>query len=334
MRLESSAARKERMTLPDPGGERGRAADSFLTTEEVPHLWSGLYESVRDRFFPPNLPPLELTSTPVPVTDRMASNTNPWAVGTATLVNGGILALLLLMGVKAVVHGDPFPKSGPSFHIDNFPLFAPMRADSLHGGRGGGTNDLIDPNKGRPPKIDMNAIEKVQVPLLDHPKLPLDNRIAAPPEVTLPDNPTMPLIGLHNSTNVTVVSSGPGKNGGIGFGPDGSFGPGSGSGWGPDSGTGTYRPGVGGVSQPVPIFTPEAEFSDEARRQKYEGVCLISVIIDAQGNPQSPRVVRALGMGLDEKALQAVMKYRFKPARKDGKPVAVRISVMVNFRLF
>jgi TonB family protein len=61
---------------------------------------------------------------------------------------------------------------------------------------------------------------------------------------------------------------------------------------------------------------------------------MISVIIDAQGNPQSPRVVRALGMGLDEKALQAVMKYRFKPARKDGKPVAVRISVMVNFRLF
>jgi TonB family protein len=93
-------------------------------------------------------------------------------------------------------------------------------------------------------------------------------------------------------------------------------------------------PGRGGVSQPIPIFTPEAEFSDEARRQKYEGVCMISVIIDAQGNPQSPRVVRRLGMGLDEKALAAVMKYRFKPARKDGRPVAVRISVMVNFRLF
>jgi TonB family protein len=61
---------------------------------------------------------------------------------------------------------------------------------------------------------------------------------------------------------------------------------------------------------------------------------MISVIIDAQGNPQSPRVVQHLGMGLDEKALQAVTKYRFKPARKDGKPVAVRISVMVNFRLF
>jgi periplasmic protein TonB len=63
-------------------------------------------------------------------------------------------------------------------------------------------------------------------------------------------------------------------------------------------------------------------------------VCLISLIVDAQGNPQNPRVVQRLGMGLDEKALEAVLKYRFKPAKKDGKPVPVRISVMVNFRLF
>jgi TonB family protein len=236
------------------------------------------------------------------------------------------------MGVRAVVHSDPAARPDSSFHIDNFPLFSPLRADS-HGGRGGGTNDVLDPIKGRLPKLDLNAIEKVQVPLLDHPKLELENSMVVPPDIKLPDN-AMPLIGVHNSTNVTVVSGGPGKNGGIGFGPDGSYGPGSGPGWGPDSGNRIYTPGAGGVSQPVPIVTPEAEFSDEARRQKYEGVCLISVIIDAQGNPQSPRVVRRLGMGLDEKALEAVMKYRFKPARKDGKPVAVRISVMVNFRLF
>jgi protein TonB len=321
------------MTLPDSVGKRERASNLFLMTVEEQHLWSGLYESVRDRFFPPKLPPLELTSTPVPVTDRMASNTNPWAVGTATLVNGGILALLLLMGVKAVVHSGPALKPNSTFHIDNFPLFAPSSASS-DGGRGGGSNDPIDPNKGRLPKIDLNAIEKVQVPLLDHPKLALDNSIAVPPDVKLPDNPTMPLIGVHDSSNVTVVSGGPGSHGGIGFGPGGDYGPGSGNSWGPDSGNGIYTPGVGGVTQPIPISTPEAEFSDEARRQKYEGVCVISVIIDAQGNPQSPRVARRLGMGLDEKALQAVMKYRFKPARKDGKPVAVRISVMVNFRLF
>jgi periplasmic protein TonB len=61
---------------------------------------------------------------------------------------------------------------------------------------------------------------------------------------------------------------------------------------------------------------------------------MISLIVDARGNPQNPRVVHALGMGLDEKALQAVQLYRFKPAMKDGHPVPVAITIAVNFRLF
>ncbi len=322
------------MTQPDSASKQGREPRAFLTTtfEEQP-IWAELIESFRDRFFPPKLPPLELTSRPIPVPDRMAANTNPWAVGTATLVNGGILALVLLLSVRAVI--QPAPARGPNskFHLDDFPLFAPPSA--THGGNGGGSNDTIEANKGHLPKFDMNPVAPVQVPLLDHPKLAIENAIALQPEIKLPDNPSMPMIGLHNSANVTVVSGGPGLHGGIGSGTNGGIGPGDGNGWGPGSGPGgPYVPGVGGVSQPIPIFTPEAEFSDEARRQKYQGVCMISVIIDAQGNPQSPRVVQRLGMGLDEKALEAVLKYRFKPAKKDGKPVAVRISVMVNFRLF
>jgi TonB family protein len=80
--------------------------------------------------------------------------------------------------------------------------------------------------------------------------------------------------------------------------------------------------------------SPEAEFSDEARRNKYQGICLIAMIVDARGYPQNPRVIRSLGMGLDEKALEAVQRYRFRPAMKDGKPVAAMISVQVDFRLF
>ena len=315
------------MAMPD----RERACEaSFATVEEKP-IWLELFENFRDCLFPQKLPPLQLTSTPIPVPDRMASNTNPWAVGTATLINSAILALLLLMGVRAVVFSDPVSKSNSKFHIDDFPLFAPP---SSHGGRGGGTNDLIDPNKGHLPRIDRDAVEKLQVPLLDHPKLALDNSMALPLDLKLPENQELPMIGVHSSTNVTVVSGGPGKNGGIGYGPDGGYGPGSGPGWGPGSGQGIYSPGIGGVSQLVPILTPEAEFSDEARRQKYQGACAISLIVDAQGNPQNLRVIQPLGLGLDEKALEAVHKYRFKPARKDGKPVAVRMSVVVNFRLF
>ena len=66
--------------------------------EEKP-IWTGLYENLRDAVFAPKLPPLELTSTPVHAPDRMAAKTNPWTVGTATIANGGALAILILMGV-------------------------------------------------------------------------------------------------------------------------------------------------------------------------------------------------------------------------------------------
>jgi len=96
---------------------------------------------------------------------------------------------------------------------------------------------------------------------------------------------------------------------------------------------GVYHIGKG-ISAPQPLNTVEAEFSEEARRANYQGICLIQMVVDAQGNPQNPRVIRPLGMGLDEKALEAVKKYRFRPAMKDGHiPVPVRITVEVNFRL-
>jgi TonB family protein len=91
----------------------------------------------------------------------------------------------------------------------------------------------------------------------------------------------------------------------------------------------------GGVSAPVPVVSPEAEFSDEARTKKIQGVVLVSLIVDADGNPQNPRVIRSLGYGLDEKAIEAVKKYKFKPAMKDGKtPVPVMITIEVNMRLY
>jgi protein TonB len=320
------------MRPPDPNDVRDFLAPVL---REQP-IWSELYESFRDRFFAPKLPPLELTSKPIPVPDRMATSTNPWAVGTATLVNGGIVAFILLMGVRAVLPPSPKQGSHSNFKLDDFPLFAP-KADAAHGGGGGGANDNLDAIRGHNPKLDMHPLAPVQIPVLDNPRLPIVNSVAVPPEIRLPDN-SVPNIGVHTSPNVTVVSGGTGEYTGIGDGKHGGDGPGDGPGAGPGRSGGfggdVYTPGTGGVTQPVPIFTPEAEFSDEARRQKYQGVCMISVIIDSQGFPRSPRVVQALGMGLDQKALEAVQRYRFKPARKDGKPVAARMTVVVNFRLY
>jgi bla regulator protein BlaR1 len=92
---------------------------------------------------------------------------------------------------------------------------------------------------------------------------------------------------------------------------------------------------VGGeVSAPKLIFAPDPEYSEKARQAKYQGVCVISLIIDEQGNPMRVQVVRHLGMGLDKKAVEAVKAYRFEPAMRFGKPVAVTVNIEVNFRLY
>jgi TonB family protein len=89
----------------------------------------------------------------------------------------------------------------------------------------------------------------------------------------------------------------------------------------------------GSVWAPVPLSTPEAHYSIEARRKRIQGACLVSMVVDAEGMPQNPHLVHPLGYGLDDQALIAVRRYRFKPAMKNGMPVAVMLSVEVNFRL-
>jgi TonB family protein len=92
---------------------------------------------------------------------------------------------------------------------------------------------------------------------------------------------------------------------------------------------------VGGdVSAPTLVFAPDPEYTDQARRAKYQGVCVISTVVDAQGNPTRVQVLRQLGMGLDKKAVEAVKQYKFKPGTRLGNPVAVAVKIEVNFRLY
>ncbi len=309
--------------------------DAFLGNafEEKP-IWTGLYESIRDVFFPPKLPPLELTSTPIPVPDRMAVKANPWAIGISTTMNLAVALIVLFFVGKKVIETVK-PNLLTSIQISDFK--APKDLKMAGGGGGGGDRSILQASKGKLPLLEKQPVVPPQVQTFDKPKIPMPAAIDVQKNITLPDNPTMPVIGMKTSANV-VLSNGTGNGGGMGTGSGGGLGSGSGNGYGPgeggNTGGGVYQIG-GRVSPPVALVTPEAEFSDEARRAKYQGVCLISMIVDANGNPQNPRVVRALGMGLDEKALEAVRKYKFKPAMKDGKtPVPVMITVEVNFRLY
>lgn len=315
----------------------GHEFDAFFgkAFEEKP-IWKQLYESLHDVFFPPKLPPLVLTSKPIPVIDPMAVKANPWAIGTSSFVNLAILAVAIWLGIN-IIH----PPVKPPLNLTNVDvsdiLKAPKMTAPAGGGGGGGSHDIVDPLKGKLPPRMKDPITPPMVPILEKPKLAFTPAINVQKDITLPDNPQMVNFGVKNSANVQLDSNGSGGGGGMGSGYGGGLGSGNGNGYGPgtggNTGGGVYRVG-GGVSAPIPIFTPEAEFSDEARRAKYQGVVTINIIVDAQGNPQNPRVVRPLGMGLDEKAIEAVRKYKFKPAMKDGKPVAVQMGIEVNFRLY
>jgi TonB family protein len=94
-----------------------------------------------------------------------------------------------------------------------------------------------------------------------------------------------------------------------------------------------YKVG-GDVSAPVLVHSVDAEFTEKAKRAKHEGVSVVSCVVDSQGMPQRVHTIRKLGMGLDEKAIDAVRQYRFKPGLLNGKPVAVAITIEVNFRLY
>lgn len=304
------------------------------TYDEKP-IWTELWESIRDVFFPPKLPPLELTSTPIPVPDRLAVKPNPWAIGISTTFNVTVLLILLFFVGKKIVEQVTKPTMMTSIDVGAWD--APKALIKAGGGGGGGDRSIIDASKGKLPKIEKNPIVPPQVQTFDKPKIEMPSAIAVQNDIKLPDNPELANIGMKTGANV-VLSNGTGSGGGMGSGSGGGLGSGNGIGYGPGSGwnTGGGLAQVGGrVSAPVPLFQPEAEFSDEARRAKYQGVCLVGLIVDAQGNPQNVHIVRALGMGLDEKAMEAVRKYKFKPAMRDGKyPVPVYVNIEVNFRLY
>lgn len=286
--------------------------------EERP-IWIDLWESIRDVFFPPKLPPLVLTSTPIPVPDRMAVKPNPWAIGISTTVNLAILGVLLVVGVKKIIDTT---KQQPVVTPIELTEYKGPKAPELAGG-GGGRHDDMEANKGR---IPPRAPQTFDAPKLASPVPSIDVQ----KDIEIPDNPSLPNFGMSNSTNVKLASGGNGSGFGLGNGNGNGYGDGSGG----NIGGGLYHVG-GGITAPVPIYDPDPEFSDEARRAKYQGIVLVGLIVDAQGNPQNVHIVRSLGMGLDENAMKAVRTYKFKPAMKDGKtPVPVQITIEVNFRLY
>ncbi len=303
-------------------------------------------ENLRAALFPKKEAPLNLTSHPVKVRNIWgeSSNTKSASVGSILLHSAAIAGLIYISiaGTRVTIKKAP-PAIDTAVLIAPPPaVYTPVKAPAVEkaggGGGGGGDHDKLQAPKGRLPKQSMEQFTPPAMVLHnDHPVLPKEPSVVMPPTVRLADN-HLPNLGDPMSRIPSgPPSNGTGSGGGIGSGAGGGVGSGEGPGVGPGRGGG-FGGGVftvgGGVSPPKGIYTPDPEYSEEARKAKYQGVVVLWLIVNPDGRPRDIKVARSLGMGLDQKAIEAVRNWKFEPAKKDGQPVAVQINVEVNFRLY
>jgi periplasmic protein TonB len=302
-------------------------------------LWKSLVQNFQDTFFPKKQPPLVLTSKPVPVKDIWGFYDHKKSGAAFSSVGHIVVLALILVGTyylgKRVVEK---PKEVVTLVAPdlNVPVMKPSRQE-VAGGGGGGDRDKFQAPKGRIPKQELQQITPPAIVVRnDHPKLAVQPTVVVPPEVKLAanslnlGNPTAPMPSGPPSNGTGSGSGiGSGNGGGIGVGS----GPGVGEGRGGGIGGGVFRIG-GGVSAPKAVYAPDPEYSEEARKAKYQGTVVLSLVVGADGMPRDIKVARSLGLGLDEKAIEAVKTWKFEPGTKDGKPVATYASIEVQFRLY
>ena len=246
------------------------------------------------------------------------------------------VAIMLTSGYLFVQHKDQIKQRVVALvgaDISDYVL--PVSSKKAGGGGGGGDRDKLDASIGKLPKKSLEQITPPSAVIRNpDPKLAVEATVVMP-NIPVPQ-PNINALGDPKGV-VGPASNGTGSGGGIGSGSGGGVGsgrgPGVGPGWGGGIGGGAYRVG-GGVSAPHVIYQPDPEYSEEARKAKYQGTVILWVVIGPDGRVHDMRVQRSLGLGLDEKAMEAVRTWKFDPARKDGQPVAVQVNVEVNFRLY
>jgi len=237
------------------------------------------------------------------------------------------VALLVASGHYVVTHRQQIRQQVMNVITDVSPYVLPASKSQAGGGGGGGDRDKLAASKGALPKFSSEQITPPAAIIRnDNPKLAVEPTVVVPPQIHLPQTGTL---GDPLSAVLGPPSNGPGFGGGIGSGTGPGVGPGRGGG----IGGGVYHVG-GGVSAPRPIYSPDPDYSEEARKAKYQGVVVLWVVVGPDGRTHDIRVYRSLGMGLDEKAIEAIRTWKFEPARKDGIPVAVQVNIEVSFRLY
>lgn len=247
-------------------------------------------------------------------------------VAASAALHAGLFLLLGsgLVMVSSKAHIDARPT------VSEIELYTPLDAYPPHGG-GSGAGDKIGASQGEAPRF---ASEQLAPPIVAPAtsKIRVEDTLIGPPDLNVPKtrpegDPLSTLLALSSGVGVRGTGSGEGTGDGSGHGS--GRGPGAGSG----SGVGFALAGRG-VTPPRVIYKLEPEYSDEARQLKHQGIVTLSVVVGVDGRTKHIEVVHSLGMGLDEKAMEAVRIWRFQPGMKDGHPVPTQVTVDVDFHLF
>jgi TonB family protein len=309
--------------------------DRLLPENVEPPWFVGIWNNIQEMLHPEKLPPLEVTSKPVPVKDIWGLYpTDRKSMLYSTALQGTVVLLLFTVSFNKTVQ-EKVRESVTLIAPALQPLDMAPKKNTMQGGGGGGDRSPTPAAKGKLPKIATKQfVPPTEVIRNEHPKLTVEPTIVAPPDAVLP-NVNLPNIG-DPLAKLGPPSNGMGSGGGIGNGRGGGIGSGDGAGFGPGSGGGfgggAFRVG-GGVSQPQVLSKVDPEYSEEARKAKYSGTVLLQLVVDVDGKAKNVKVVKGVGLGLDEKAVEAVMKWKFIPGKKNGSPVPVYATVEVNFRL-
>ena len=296
--------------------------------------FGGFFYRVKEFFSPTKLPPLQVTSKPVRVKDIWSKDEAfGWTQAISIAAHASVFALVILVPLfwhfsaptEAKTKLDVTP-------IDLSPYIAKLPAGANKAGGGGGANNhtVTPPTKGKLPKFTWTQFAAPQAHIINqNPKLAMDPSLLGPPDLKV-QNPNLMNFG-DPLAKALSDSLGNGNGTGIGSGTGGGLGPGEGGG----TGGGAFRAGVNGVGVPVCIYCPNPQYSDEARKAKYQGTVTLLVTVTADGRCVNASVVKGPGLGLEEKALEAVKTWRLKPASgPSGKAVPVIVPIEVTFRLY
>jgi len=297
--------------------------------------FGGFGDRIRDFFSPPRQAPLPPGIKPIKVKDIWSKDEN---FGTSQMLAVGLH--IVVIGLLVIpIFTNVLPASTEAKNkqvnvtpLDISPYMAKLPAGNDKAGGGGGANNhtLTPTSKGKLPKFTMTQFAAPQAKILNlNPKLAMDPTLLGPPDLKIP-SPNMANFGDPLGKSVTD-SLGNGNGTGIGSGSGGGLGPGEGGG----TGGGVFRAGLNGVGSPMCIYCPQPEYSDEARKAKYQGTVLLDVTVTADGRVISPIVIKGPGLGLEEKALSQVRNWKMRPAvGPSGKPVNCRVQIEVTFHLY